>query len=71
MPDTIWDSYQSAELRATRTFFHGRPGLIQIVNYKTTKRSCLDLVLVSEESLIGAIDGRQGMEGFSNHIPEQ
>ena len=70
MPDTTWATYQSADNYEQQAIaFKEDCGLIQMVNFKTTKSSCLDLVLVTEESFIGEIAEKAGMEGFSNHIP--
>ena len=70
MPDTTWATYQSADNYEQQVIaFIEDCGLIQMVNFKTRKSSCLDLVLVTEESFIGEIAEKAGMEGFSNHIP--
>ena len=66
MPDTNWSTYQSAENYEQQVnAFIEDCGLIQMVNFKTTKSSCLDLVLVTKESFIGVIAEEAG---FSNHI---
>ena len=70
MPDTNWATYQSGDNYEQQVLaFIEDFGLIQMVNFETTKSSCLDLVLVTKESFIGVIAEEAGMEGFSNHFP--